>query len=136
MTTSGRGLAGSNYTMICAVLTTDVLLSAPIIEWVGPEGVVIPANFMASHDSCSNSIVYASEINQNGNVSSVELRFSCLRTSQSGEYSCRARSSLPLIGLTQTTVAMETLAVKRKSHTFYSSQCTCKVIMIIQNCEI
>ena len=109
------GLAGSNYTMTCTVLTTDSLLSAPVVEWVGPGGVVIPTHPLADQDSCLDTTVYASEINRSGNLSSVELRFPCLLMSQSGEYSCRAKSSLPLIGLTQTTVAMETLAVKRKS---------------------
>ena len=96
------------------MFTTDSLLSAPVIEWVGPRGMVIPTQPLTGQDSCVNSTAYASEGLVSGNTSTVELHFPCLSTSQSGDYLCRAISSLPLIGLTQTTVAMETLAVKCK----------------------
>ena len=109
----GTSVAGLNHTMLCTVVTSDSLLAAPAVQWVSPKGRVVHHKSLSDHgDDCAARAEYVSDVHTSGNETTLSLHFPCLRSSQSGVYTCRAMSTLPLLGLTQQTTAVETLLVK------------------------
>lgn len=120
----GTSVAGLNHTMLCTVGTGDSLLAAPAVQWVSPGGRVVRHQSLSDHDDdCAARAEYVSDVHTSGNETTLSLHFPCLRSSQSGVYTCRAMSTLPLLGLIQQTTAVETLLVKCMCLTLLHCKC-------------
>ncbi len=79
ISSSGSTTAGEMYAVTCDVSLNQILRQVPVIEWVGPSGLVLNDNsledLLLSTASPSTSLA---------------LSFTPLHTSHAGSYVCRA----------------------------------------------
>ncbi len=76
-------LAGRSYTLYCVVYS-DI---TPQVKWMGPDGSVLVGD--------DDIIIGDPVVMENGTVV-LRLRFSDLRTSQAGQYTCQSVVSNPV----------------------------------------
>jgi len=108
--------AGSSFTLNCTVMADFY----PVVEWTGPDG----SSVRNTSSIAVNAPVY------NGNKTHLLLRFSALRTSQAGSYSCLSIINSPLSVKTAT----KDVVVTGKRHCkYYTSAGTmvtqCRVLI-------
>ena len=75
--------AGQPYTLICTVSSAR----PSEINWIDPNGVACPLN---------GPDMYVSHSGRIGQISTLELNFNSIRTSQSGVYKCISNIIVPL----------------------------------------
>ena len=119
----GTAVAGASLVLNCTVTATDPLLVAPLVQWVGPDGSVLPDHPSGEGVHYTKGSAYVSQPHTQGNRTVLSLRFPLLRTSHTGTYTCKATSVLPQLSLAQKTVAMETLLVKCTHSIMYIMIC-------------
>lgn len=113
--TKGTATAGTSYTLTCIVKATDSLLDNPLVEWHSPNGETITTvpQLGSGGSGCDGSAsVYLIGPHAESGGIGLSLHFPCLKTSQSGSYTCRAFSSIHHLRLTQETIVMETMIVQ------------------------
>ncbi len=79
ISSSGSTTAGEMYAVTCDVSLNQNLRQAPVIEWVGPSGLVL-------NDSSLDDMLLSSS----SPSTSLTLSFNPLHTSHGGSYVCRA----------------------------------------------
>ncbi len=79
ISSSGSTTAGEIYAVTCDVSLNQNLRQAPVIEWVGPSGLVL-------NDSSLEDMLLSSS----SPSTSLTLSFTPLHTSHGGSYVCRA----------------------------------------------
>ena len=79
---NANATAGEPYTVICTVSSER----PSNLSWIDPNGVVCPLNGPNTH---------VSNVSRRGRISTIELRFSAILTSQSGVYRCISNIAFP-----------------------------------------
>ncbi len=79
ISSSGSTTAGEMYAVTCDVSLNQNLRQAPVIQWVGPSGLVI-----------NNSSLDDMLLSSSSPFTSLTLSFTPLHTSHGGSYVCRA----------------------------------------------
>ncbi len=79
ISSSGSTTAGEMYAVTCDVSLNQNLRQAPVIEWVGPSGLVLNDN------SLDDMLLSSSSLS-----TTLTLSFTPLHTSHGGSYICRA----------------------------------------------
>ncbi len=79
ISSSGSTTAGELYAVTCNVSLNQILRQAPVIEWVGPSGLVL------DHNSLEDLLLSTASPS-----TSLTLSFTPLHTNHGGSYVCRA----------------------------------------------
>ena len=82
---SNESIVGQSLNITCSVTTVNGLASPPQVEFIGPSGDPITMGEVPQISSSTTS----------GTVTTVQVEFPSLTTSDGGRYICRARLSAP-----------------------------------------
>lgn len=106
LTGEGTVTAGLGHTLTCSSSRDPGIPATFSLEWLAPNG-----NIVMNTDS---TIQVIGDTSSNADTISSSLRFSVLRTSQAGMYSCRVHLTVPNSMIQHSVVMRATVTVKRE----------------------
>ena len=117
ITTTGSAIAGEMLTLTCRVTVVEGLTVQLDVEWLDSGGSGAVMN--------GGDDVNVSNVMRSGSESTLDLKFSPLRTSHGGQYTCRATINVPLINISDlsNSSCQDVIVQSKFTHTYCTYTC-------------
>ena len=122
ITTTGSAIAGEMLTLTCRVTVVEGLTVQPDVEWLDSVGSAVTSGM---NDVTIGNVMI------NSRESTIGLKFSTLRTSHGGQYTCRATINVPLMNISDLSNSSSQDVIVQSKFTLTNCTYTCTSTSII-----